>query len=275
MKTRRNSFARLRSGAPSRKTEIWALPVASGAYTTGSIDQLTRMQQMPGHLGNTIQAQWLWALTPEILERTGLDPIPGLFWDDNDNVNNDDRFRIVGITGSLYYTPIAPLAASGASEGANCGMVGISFTKFDAQNFTTVSGENRPTYPFTPFGLGGPLPQPITQEIGVTPYLTNVLSPQAAQYADYRTRRGRVMFKAIVPWRMEQFYNVDEAAGECYAGPSVRIPLPRKLLCNIGKGEAVGVAVWQKDFGTNAEASGSPSAVLSFHDVKIKLHKLE
>lgn len=267
--TKGSRFSRLRRASNVKQKVIRAIPLAPGPFAANVIGQKDRTKNWDGHTGTSIRAEWLWAITPETMDYSGTDQTP-LVIDRSDAEEEDDRYRVVGINGKLWWTPMVPLVTAATFE-TYAGFVGISFAKFDSGVFDSVSG--KPVYPWANFTQATATTGIDKQ--GLTPHLSNT-EPDAIAALLYQDKRWRprVMYQHSKPWKIPTVYDSFQELIQPSGCTPVEIPLPRKLVCNIGRGEALGVCVWVKDFSQSSELGGSPVGRFDFHDVTIQLLKL-
>jgi len=273
----RNRFAAMRKGKAARKP-LEFIPLSPGPFASTAVGQKDRVCPIDGHLGTGLYTQWVFALTPEILDYGASDE-PGMYLSDDTTEYNRSRMRIVGMRGDLYYTPLAPLGieqAIPARFDAFSGLMGWSWMRIQAGAIVGGGAGTEPVYPFGDFDSGT-----VSQNIatgGYTPHIDIIGDADSLPLADKRLRRGRgIINHGTRPWRIDTVWNtaLDPESLFPGAGRSIKIPLPRKLVCDVGQGEVLAMVMWQKDFGTDPAISGSPSARLDYPDLRILAYELD
>lgn len=283
MMRRRSSGGRMRgmrSGRFNRKHPKWMIPTAPGDYTASLSygQQKILFFNSNGQLqsgGDTGADQgWLFAMTPEILQRTGLEPYAGLAGDSDTQY---DRLRIVGMVGKLFWTPFAPVSDPGIQDPYDpselTGSIVVCWYKVEAHAATT-SGGFVNSYPWGSFSEAD-----AASTADVETYLPGIGSPtfQGTQNVDYRFR-AKLMNVVHKRWTIGCAIAHNDSGGvlirQLMPHP-IEIPLPRKLVCNIGKGEALGCAYYIRNDGTVNGIGGAPSSRFSFESMRVKCYELD
>lgn len=284
MRGRRSSMrgrrSAMRSGRFNKKHPKWMLPTAPGDYTASLSygQQKILFFDSNGALqsgGATGADQgWLFAMTPEILARSGLEPYAGLAGDSDTQY---DRLRIVGMTGKLFWTPFAPVSDPGQNAPYDpselTGTIIVCWYKVEA-HAATIAGGYVNSYPWASFSEAD-----AAATANIETYLPGIGSPtfQGTQNVDFRFR-AKLMSVVHKRWTIgcNIARNEEDASLIRQLLPHpIEIPLPRKLICNIGKGEALGCAYYIRNDGTVNGVGGAPSSRFSFESMRVKCFELD
>lgn len=283
MRRGRSSFTRMRKGAPQNKKPKWFLPTSPGDYGIAAGGTRALQPHMHLDLAGTIlsgnaddgyQRGWLFAMTPEVMERGGAGAaFPGLLGDQDSEY---DRLRIAGMDGKLFFTPYGPVNEVGPEEPfAATNMVGFvhwAWFKVTAGQSDIDPGGFTRAYPWLTFGLadaaaGADTFGPAFSEDPLT-FATN---------RDWRYR-AKLMAKGTKPWSIDLRNTWMDTPGSTqhqYIPHPIEIPLSRKLVCDVGKGEALGMAYMiHTTSGVNGQ-TGAPSARFDFQSLRVKCYELD
>lgn len=264
----RSRFSRMRKGQSARKP-LRLIPLSPGPMDTPVVEQTQQVKAWNGHAGIDIKAEWLFAFTTDDVDPGAGQQYPPMF-NQTLEANRPERLRIVGLHGNLWWHPLLPLTPG--SPEAFTGMVGWAWLKLEASIVSSVGSGSTPSFPYNLWQAAGASVNIATA--GMTPSIPNLSDPLELTYRDWRARAGRIMNMGCLPWKIDGVYDVLEE--RLFPGPSnaVRIPLPRRVICNIGQGEALACVVWVKDNGSSASLTGSPVGQFTFHDVYAKAYEL-
>lgn len=286
---RKSGINRQRTGAAAklRKPRIMIPlgPAPTNVETGGEDAQLGQVQHLAGSLGTGIFARWVFALTPERLTMDDIHVSP-LFGATNegDTVSADidpgdsvdDVIRIIGMRGSLFFTPQVPLGEAASLTSANFGgKWGYAWTVQEAVGATLSDGT--PTYNFSNYDIststGGLNDRGLLPVQGVGPYLGRL------QNVDWRFGQAK---NSIIKYGMGRWNipaNVccgsDDGGVLTYervvanGTRSLRIPLLRKCCVDVGKGRALALVLWYRDDDPSGETGGAPAGRLDYHDMRI------
>lgn len=281
MRSSRGRFAAMRRGAMKNRP-IWAIPTGPGSYGPDGIgrDEQVHLRYFdPGNLSSGgapgASQGWLFALTPESFERDGDTPdgIPGLILGKQQDTY-DNRYRIAGFSGQLLWSPQAPIGEQSANPPPDTlsGVAHFLWYKFEAGQSDSTAGFKR-SYPWLSFST-------VDAKAGVDTLVPFEVMPGGAALTflddrDYRYR-AKVIRSATIPWKIDASVTGDSVDGyNTVFSPRVyRVPLPRKLVCNVGRGEALGLAYWIRDFTVVNTAGGAPASVFDFSSLRVKLYEL-
>lgn len=280
---RTGSFARMRKGAPQNKKPMWMIPMGPGDYgaTGGATGRQPHIQtpllgtlQSGGSDG--AQAGYLFALTPERFERDGNEPsgIPGMLGNGGDEF---DRLRIAGMDGKLLWTPVAPVydLPTGQPPEASLltGVINWWWMKVVAQEYDeSFDPQYAWGYPWASFSFS----DAANLEAPNKPLLTALTSQDAAR-KDWRYR-AKLMGKGSKPWALTYapYWNTDtQAQVNTFNSRSIEIPLPRKLVCDVGKGEALAMMYWIRDNTRANTVGGAPASVFDYSSMRVKCYELD
>lgn len=284
-RSRKVGFRAMRKGIEGRKKPTWLIPLASG--TVGNDAARDNQFHTQAYYGPEEGAQnysvWAFAITPELLGQGERPSVAGV------TENSTTRLRVAGMAGKLHFQPLLPSGYTGnlAPDGNEAlavptqlvGFVTWAWFKVKA-NSTNVTGANRTDiYPWTDWTRGA-AENTSSQLFG--PYQgLNIDTQNDLVSLDWRGRSD-AMSMGQKMWRMslrpsnnqmisgtgnEPTYYVD--------APAVEIPLPKKLVCNIGRGEALGMYLTVGDLGQTPQAAGAPSFALVYPTMRIKTFELD
>lgn len=275
-RTKGSRFRALRKGRFTKKPQTW-LPLAPGPQNVSNRPEVTvNYFSNPGSTEEqSPDMGWLFAITPErdLVNVTSVMAIGG-------DIDEDQKYRVVGIKGNLFYTPLASLNEDVGTVEACTGFVETYWYKVKTSLDSAANLSNSPlTFPWS----GGWDDTANTSGIhvqGFVPWQQSIAvssGPSALRNRDPRWRSD-VMFHSKTPWVLPHFPYFDQTTmGVQYRAVApcpVRIPLPCRVICNVGAGEALACAyVITSQSGVNVESS--PAGIFSFNDMKIMVHELD
>lgn len=264
----------MRSGRYVRKSPKWFYPVAPGDNGSSGTVNYNFQKQLYYDLTGTLQSGgsngasvgWLFALTPEVFDRSNT-PFAGMA---GDRDTTADRLRIVGMTGNLFFTPLNPIIdepADSMPPSAFTGTLITAWFKFTQAHSSLTGGISRgyPWGQFTPADASSAgATATFVPSLGV-PLLDSLSS------LDYR-ERAHLMHVKHQRWRIPHVIagTVTDGFITSYMPQSIQVPLPRKVIANVGKGEALAMMYYIRDDGTINGTAGSPAARFSFESMRIK-----
>lgn len=279
VKGRRSRFSAMRQGRISRKPQFW-IPLGAGTPgTSNRPDQKWLNRVTPGSSDENVPDMGiLWAITPE-LSGTGHNvvsvlPVGG-------EADADMRYRVVGIQGKLFWTPLVSYDTGGGTDlpaeptASYSGYIRVVWTKLRAQPDSGGSGNAE-----YPWEAGFDLDSEVgpTRCIPYFPYY-NAVTIQTAptQTITLRNRDGRyrndIMRHYEKSWQLPLTTVWDNANGTVayfpVAARPIEIPLPRKLVCDVGQGEAL-VCMYQVVSNSGIAVGSSPGGVFHFGSVRVK-----
>lgn len=274
----RGKFNRLRH--PRGKSPFWVVArfpgVGVGAGAWGSdADTFTQTYDTPGSASAPIST-WVFALSPELhaqgeapaleapIEPSGSDGAQR-------QIEPKGHYRVVGVRGSLLWTPLAPLADP-LDGSAYAGTISGAWFKCEKAAGGTLLSE----FPWKGWSVSDA--QAAANQSGFRVGVQEG-SRNATLGRDPRLRYD--MFGSFMkPWRMEQgpgFVSGADGSVETFLEPTwavghpVKIPIP-KPVWNIGRGEAMGFIVTIKDMSPNRSA---PVGKFVADDLRFKLIELD
>lgn len=296
---RGGKWSRMRRGIQRGKKPVWGIPTSPGGFLTPSTFEF--QPHMHYHVGanswNPLSPNaganqgWLWALTPTILRRDSVfQTFPGLLFPQNgQNANGNevgmrqiyDRVRIAGFTGKLMFTPNFP-AGLNPTDGKYfpqtlCGRIVWAWYKVHASENDDASGGFTRSFPFLDFSPGDAADTADTY----LPHGVNTFYDVAQRDPRMRAKLMRMGTKS---WRIPvaMTYNPVGAGSyeyQCMPQP-IEIPLPRNLICDVGRDEALALAYWVRDNSivmpeTEGEGGGAPDMLFNWETVRVKCYELD
>lgn len=272
-------FRALRRGAHKTKPQVW-LPIAPGPQgtTANRADNSLQYFATPGSTTESIPDQgWLFAITPEASSSSNATKsVFGLGGD----IDEDQLYRVVGLKGSLHWTPLQSLSDPDRFQEAWSGFISLYWFKVEASRTTTVeSMDSGLLYPWS----GGWDDTANTDGIHAQSFVPwyNTVSvtggPATLRNKDPRYRTD-VIHHVKIPWTLNvmPYYDVDNSVPVyAYVGQRpIRIPLPRKIICNVGRGQALACA-YQVVSQSSTAVGSSPAGMFNFQDMRILVHELD
>lgn len=275
---RRSRFNAMRRGAYRNKPQTW-IPLAPGPQgsTSNRPDQTAYWFQTPGSISEIApDAGWLFAITPEAsnlgtLARS-IVPIGG-------EANANEQYRVLGLSGKLHWTAQVSLEDPDNDPTAWSGFLSTYWYKVKASLAETSPAAGEPVaYPWSG-GWDDTTNTQNTHVRGFVPYTNQAYSVATGDPLRGRDPRWRrdLMFHTVQPWRLEVmpiFDTVTQSVVYQYlAQRPIRVPLPRRVVCNVGRGEALACAyhVWSQ---SGSQAGSSPVGIFNFQDLRIKVMEL-
>lgn len=282
-RTKRSRFAALRRGAFRKKPQVW-IPLAPGPQgnTSNRPDMVDYRFSTPGSIAEQSPDQgWLFAITPELsgsaTPNAQIASVLGL----GGQIDPDQAYRVVGIKGSLHWTPLVSLAdppGSAVPEGL-FGFLKLYWYKLKASLDGSADFSGGPLeYPWS----GGWDDTANTSGNHVDGFLPWTKAHSVLTVANLRNRDPRYRMDVIhhckVPWTLEYRPVYDSGTDNILLQPigqyPIRLPLPRKLVCNIGRGEALACA-YQVTSESGSNAASSPAGIFNFEDLRFMVHELD
>lgn len=290
----RRKWNRLRSGVSAKKKPRVMIPLGPPPSTVeigGEDAQLGQVQYLDGSLGTQLYQRWLFVMTPEklVMEDLNVSPLYAatnegdtVAADKDPGSQIDDVVRIIGMRGSVYWTPQTPLGEPASLSPENfTGKWGYAWTVQRATG--TTSADGTPAYLFGNYdeatsanGIAGRGLMPVQ---GVGAYLGNLAN------IDWRLSQAKmsILKYGMGRWRIPAEYTTafdsSGAITEQRLLPlppsSYRIPVPRKLCVDVGKGKALCLIIWYRDDNPSGEVGGAPAARLDYHDFRVIGHVLD
>lgn len=283
MRSSKSRFSRMRKGGGNTRRPRIVIPLGPGPMAATRDAQVQMMQPVNGSLGTNIIAKWAFVLTPEKLDFGGQEASP--MYAATDLEENGlarvvrARRRIVGFSGNLTYTPLdVLLEGADMPTSALAGLVGWAWFKIESLGAPNTDEE--PGYLFGNFEEATAYLN--IQGRGFTPNLVmaDVSAPVELENRDWRAKNMKLISSGYKHWRLPGDVVSDSTGGFAgrYAagcGNPVQIPLPRKLVCDVGRGEALAMVLWHRDFTQSSETGGAPNARLDYPDMRVKVVDLD
>lgn len=282
-RSNRTSFAAMRRGAMRNKPE-WVVPLAPGDYGGGGGGILDRQPHWmfyrtgsfaSGGVSGQTQG-WLFALTPELFPRDGNDTMAGFV---NYSEGANARYRVAGFQGKLHWTPLYPSYAITTFSSENLsGTFWYGWFKVDANAPPLSTDTIEESYPWGTFGTlaGGANGEAATRTFTPIAQAGNAtgLFNRDARF------RAKLMHSNSFTWTMKAIGQSEDSAGtgfqQSFIPTGYEIPLPRKLVCNVGRGEALALAYWYRDNSfVGGGVGGSPNSIFTFPSLRVKVYELD
>lgn len=271
-------FSRIRSGRAKRKPQTW-IPLAAGTQTSMSNrpDQIFARRATNGSNDEAVPDQgWLWVISPELV---GFNQEPSVVAVGGE-ADPDMQYTVAGMTGRLFWTPLQSLSDPDNDPAAWTGFIRMVWMKVRA--IPDESGSQTPQYPWSG-SWSDPVDSGPTHVQGLFPNYTTVSVNNAASQRSFALRDGRYRTSIIrryeKPWLLDMMpmtwwnsqANQVESQYSPRASRPVQLPLPRKLVCNVGRGESLACA-YQVVSQAATNSGSSPAGIFDFSDVKIKVY---
>lgn len=271
---------RLRGRSFTAKKPKYFIPTSPGVYPS-SVAPYTGKQphlyyDLNGSLqsggGTGVQKGWLFALTPKTLLRDGVDSFPGMI---GDTETEYDRLRIVGMDGQLRWSPISPIsdpAQPGVYDpGELAGTLTWAWYKFRASQSDLAGGFSRswPWLAFTDADAAGNA-DTLVPALGAP-------TSEAVKDVDWRYR-AKLIGKGSLVWKLDPrvyFNTVEEAPQQMWVPTHYNVRLPRKLVCDVGGDEALGMVYYIRNFGSVNGVGGAPASRFSFESMRVKCIEID
>lgn len=264
---RQGTLARIRSGTNTRKKAEWWRPRFPGPPSAAKAENTQNFYYTPGSVSSDQPDRgWLFAITPEryLGASQSIDP----------ESDNSAQYQVAGIKGTLMYTPLLSLNDQVGDPGKNSGYVEMYWYKLRimpyAGRLSTLTDQTQ-SYPWASWE--DPADTGLTHVDGYLPQVG--IAPANQQGRDARWRSD-VMFHCRIPWSIERnvYYDVvqDVIGEEVTKQIPIRLPLPRKVVCNVGRGECL-AACYQVVSHSQTNAASSPVGVFT-SDLKVKVFEV-
>lgn len=278
--SKRNRFARLRKGAFTKKPQVW-IPLFSGPQgSTTNRPSITSMFRPTNGSNNEVTPDqgWLFAITPE-LDQGSLASVMGIGGD----IDPEQRYRVVGMNGSLFWTPYTALVDPDNSFTAWSGFISLWWYKvkasLDASGDAFAEGAS---YPWSN-GWDDVSNTEGLHVLGHVPWMNTtaiVNGPSTLRFKDPRYRAD-LMRHSVTPFVIDMMPLMETTGGSSTsvtyvprAQMPIRLPLPRKVICNVGRGEALGCA-YQIITQSGTPVESSPTGIFAGLDLKVMVHELD
>jgi len=294
-RTKRSKFARLRKMPKGREAD-WVIPLGPGTNPTQSQgDQLHFEMLTPEAVSGSIAKSWQFVIHPGLRPDNGTTPqlpwVAGL-----EEYSESARYRVMGMAGDIYYTPmytsdeeVEPWQCAGFVAGAWYKLTRSNAIDIEADGTTIVNPAFRAQFPYRSLSTldstrmadekaGYGVPDTVT---GTAPYREE---GQIVQQDWRLCEHAKPIAPFCKPWRagfIPPIWGVDDTGQpvtqidqpKMDAAGAVRLPIPRKLVANIGRDEAL--ALYLMTWANPGTAYRSPRGVLTFPTFKVKLLELD
>lgn len=274
----RSKWARMRSGSTSRrKPQVW-IPLAPGPQGTTGSRTFDTSKYLPtnGSIVEFLPDQgWLFAITPELTDGDAGASVMGL----GGAIDSEQAYRVVGLKGNLSWTPQYTLSDPNNDVSAWSGWISLWWYKVEASLAGAVPSADSPLrYPWSAGWLTKSNTEGNFAQGFVTNYHAVTLNsgPSALRNKDPRYRVD-VMHHVRKPWSLNVMPIIDGAdviSNLTMNQRAVSLPLPRKVVCNVGRGEALACA-YQVVSDSNVPSASSPGGLFTFSDMKVLVHELD
>lgn len=295
-RTRRSKFSNLRKMPKGREAD-WVIPLGRGINPVQSAgDQLHFEQITPGAVTGTLSRFWQFVLHPGLRPDQGT--TPQLPWVAGLEENSDSaRYRVMAMQGDLYWTPqfsndedITPSMCTGFIAGAWYKLKRSNAIDIDSDGSTIVNPPFRGQFPWRSLSVldgirmaaeesGYGVPDGL---VGTVDYLPGgQLEQQDWRLVQHASPIGQF----VRPWRADFIPTIvgcDDTGQPTTVitipqiGPAqpVKLPMPRRLVANIGRDEALGLylMVWNNLGSTSNRA---PEGLLTYPTFRVKLLELD
>lgn len=264
-----NRFAKLR-----KVSSVLAVPFASSSYpNSGVFGEQGQMwcNSVGASTYGTNSRRWLFCIHPGSDVPSGNPFLAGLEDEGSSAEANSASYRIVGMVGSVYWTPTfsAPLSENVLGENCSGMFYGAWLHLKKGMNFTTSTRE----WEFRRWPESNVTHLVPGVEMGYLPVDVPSASTQAVLDAHDARTAGATMQRFCFPWRADYVYDPSAPTQSALGGaPSYKIPLPRKLVMNVGDQDALALVYWVKD---NGQRGGAPDGIFNYADFGVKMHRLD
>jgi len=297
-RTKRSSFSRLRKMPKGREAD-YVIPLGPGVNPTQSQgDQLHFQMQTLGTSAGGPSRLWQFVVHPGLRPDGGTSPqlpwVTGL-----EEHSESARYRIMGMQGDVYWTPmysnneeLTPQECTGFIAGAWYKVRRTNAIDIEADGTTIVNPAFRAQFPVRSLSVldsqrmaaeeaGYGIPTGI---VGTTPYREE---GQIVQQDWRLCEHAKPIGMFCKPWRADfipPIYGFDDtgqpvttaAIGQLGPAQAVRLPMPRKLVANVGREEALALylQIWGGISGTSP-SYGAPWGLLTYPTFRVKLLELD
>lgn len=281
MAYRRNSFARMRAGG-GKKHPQYMIPYAPGDYGGGGgtgrelephrqyfVDSAT----LSG-TANGATRGWLFALTPEYFAREGNQPngIPGMSFGLTDSSGNSDRIRIAGMLGACKFVALSPGDTTGPDSPEVMFDAVFAWWKVQASK-SSLAGGFRTNYPWESFSeldaVDSNVDTFVPAEQGTT---SDTIVDVDGRFRAKCIRMVHRVGKIVPVYRFDMNGDI---VGTTYHTTPIDVPLLRRIVCDVGKGEALALSYWMRNYATVNTRPAGPSGVFTFPTMRIKTYELD
>lgn len=270
-------FNAMRRGRLARKPQIW-IPLASGdqSLLNNRREQVWARRETVGSVSEGIPDQgWLFVISPEEVGGAN-DPTVVAFGGEADP---DMEYKVVGITGRLTWTPMDSLSDPNTDPTAWSGFVRTAWVK--VHSVPQEAGSGKALYPWSG-SWTDPADSTGAHVSSIFPYYDTAsvdteLNQRALAERDGRWRTDvirRYERTFVMDYMPMVYYDAGDGTPQFSylprANRPIQIPLPRKLVCNVGRGQALACA-FQVVSQSNFPTGSAPTGVFDFSDVKVKV----
>lgn len=295
-RTRRSSrFNRLRKTPKGREADI-VIPLGPGTNPTQSPwDQLHVETLTEDNNVSTPLRMWQWVIHPGLRPDGGTSPqlpwVGGL-----EEYSESARYRVQGMMGDVYWTPtytndedVEPYACAGFVAGAWYKLTRNNAIDIEQDGTTVVVNPFRAQFPFRALSATDSIRMAAEESGYGLPYPLNGTADYREEgqlvQQDWRlVEHSKPIGMFCKPWRADwqpPILGFDDTGQPVTVariqtmGPAmpVKLPMPRKLVANVGRNEALGfyLMVW-----SNADTSvKAPQGVLTYPTFRVKMLELD
>lgn len=307
-RTKRSKFSSLRKVPKGRRAE-YAIPLGVGeSMDSPDISQLHIAQSTGGSTVDGIHRQWMFVIHPGIRPAIGTTPVlPWMMG--QSNTSEEARYRVLGLQGKIHWRPLTT-GTEDAFPLECCGYIAGAWYKLrrsDALNVDGVTVLENSIYNRFPWrslnavdslrtaveGAGFGINDSLTNanvQLGTDQFTTASMDAARAQVrigqqTDWRLADKSPIGQFCVPWKAEYVprqwvwsVSADDFAkaepAEMGASAAVSIPLPRKLIANVGGDEALGFYFMSWNVGDNTSVK-HPIGRMDYPTFRVKLLELD
>lgn len=280
----RRMMRSLRKGG-FRSRPIYGVPLFPGTLDTSNRDaQVQNLFPVDGSVDELLPWQSiLFAITPELSENASYSLwIPGL----GQAGANPARYRVVGLDGAMHFFVTETLNDPATDPGSQVGVVDVIWAKVERQNDPSASvAANR--YPWVRWDQDWATNTNLRQAANGFVPRWGATGTAGLEFADGRYRVD-VMRRYCVPWQLRKQY-IGDVTGTLTGGTGdivtnqlavvgagagiSRIPVPKRIMANVGRGEAL--CCFASVVSMSNVATGS-SPVGHFHStLRVKMYELD
>lgn len=278
MRSRRGRFNAMRQGRSPRKPQTW-IPLFKGVQTALSNrqEQVWARYATPGSTDEGIpDMAWLWVISPELV---GVDHSPTVVALGGE-ADPDMQYTVAGMTGRLTWTPMESLGDPNTDSAAWSGFVRLYWVK--VKSIPQQAGSQLAQYPWDG-SWTDPVDSGPSHVFSYLPYYNTASVSNAAEQRSFALRDARYRRDIIrrtekawvLPYMPTTYFDPrDELVHTEYfvqAARPITLPLPRKLVCKVGRGEALACA-YQVVSQSGLNAGSAPTGVFDASDVRIKVY---
>jgi len=294
-RSRRSNFSSLRK-VPKGREPDYVIPLAAGEQFDASRTEQLHYQQdtQPKTSGDFGTRMWAMVLHPGLRPVGGISP--PLPWVAGLEENSDtSRYRVLGMQGSVYWAPTASVNEDVGPDSCT-GFIMGAWYKLERNNAidieadgTVVNPSFRAQFPFRSFSALDQLRMAAEEQGLGVPTVTSgtpTTDVEKVTQMDWRiSNHAKPIGAFCKPWRADfqppiwSFDDVGQPVAQLQApllGPGypVQLPMPRKLVANIGRNEALALFLQIEDNGSSQSIS-SPVGRLMWPNFRVKLLELD